>query len=215
MSAQAARQANSDDLLKVLVVDDHLLVAETIVSALSADQGFSTDTAEDVDTAVAKVQKEGPYGAVLLDYDVPGMDSLAGLQRLIEANGGRVVLFSGVVNWVMVERAIDKGASGFIPKTLPLKTLGHAIRFVAEGEMYLPADYLRRVSRGEDGNFGLKPREMRVLAFLCQGLQNKEIGRELGIEEVIVKMDVKSICRKLDARNRTQAVIAARKHGIF
>lgn len=214
MSAQAARQANSDDLLKVLVVDDHLLVAETIVSALSADQGFSADTAEDVDTAVAKVQKEGPYDAVLLDYDVPGMDSLAGLQRLIEANGGRVVLFSGVVNWVMVERAIDKGASGFIPKTLPLKTLGHAIRFVAEGEMYLPADYLRRVSRGEDGNFGLKPREMRVLAFLCQGLQNKEIGRELGIEEVIVKMDVKSICRKLGARNRTQAVIAAKKHGI-
>lgn len=215
MSAQAARQASSDDLLKVLVVDDHLLVAETIVSALSADQGFSADTAEDVDTAVKKVQAAGPYDAILLDYDVPGMDSLAGLQRLIEANAGRVVLFSGVVNWVMVERAIDKGASGFIPKTLPLKTLGHAIRFVAEGEMYLPADYLRRVSRGENGNFGLKPREMRVLAFLCQGLQNKEIGRELGIEEVIVKMDVKSICRKLDARNRTQAVIAARKHGIF
>jgi len=205
----------ASDSLRVLVVDDHLLVAETVVSALAVEQGFKVDTAPDVETALVAVERAGRYDVVLLDYDVPGMDSLEGMRRLIEANGGRVALFSGVINWMMVQRAIEQGAAGFIPKTLPLKTLGHAIRFISDGEVYLPSDYLHRMSKGEDGGLGLKPREMKVLAFLCEGLQNKEIGRELGMEEVIVKMDVKSICRKLGARNRTQAVIAARKHGIF
>lgn len=215
MTYHDAHVGAATESLKVLVVDDHLLVAETVVVALAAEHGFGVATAPDVDTAVMAVKKEGGYDAVLLDYDVPGMDSLEGMRRLIEANDGRVALFSGVINWAMVERAIDEGAAGFIPKTLPLKTLGHAVRFIADGEVYLPADYLRRVGKGEDGGFGLKPREMRVLALLCEGLQNKEIGRELGIEEVIVKMDVKSICRKFGARNRTQAVIAARRHGLF
>lgn len=214
MTFQDTHISSGSDALSVLVVDDHLLVAETVVSALAVEQGFRVDTAPDVETALAAVERAGRYDAVLLDYDVPGMDALVGLRRLIEANGGRVALFSGVINWVMVERAIDQGAAGFIPKTLPLKTLGHAVRFIADGEVYLPVDYVRRMNKGEDAGLGLKPREMKVLSFLCEGLQNKEIGRALGMEEVIVKMDVKSICRKLGARNRTQAVIAAKKHGI-
>jgi two-component system, NarL family, nitrate/nitrite response regulator NarL len=201
--------------LNVLVVDDHILVAETVVSVLSQEQGFKVDAAADVEQALEAVRRNGSYDAILLDYDVPGMDSLEGMRRLIEANGGRVALFSGVANWTMVERAIDQGAIGFIPKTLPLKSLGHAIRFIADGEIYLPADYLRRKSKGDDNGFGLRPRELQVLSLLCEGLQNKEIGRELGLEEFIVKMDVKFICRKLGARNRTQAVIAARRHGIL
>jgi len=215
MTLHEPRPIARSESLRVLVVDDHILVAETVVSALTNEQGFRVETAPDVGSALEAVNRAGSYDAILLDYDVPGMDSLAGMRLIIEANGGRVALFSGVINWTMVERAIDQGANGFIPKTLPLKTLGHAIRFIADGEVYLPADYLRRKSRGDDGGFGLKPREMQVLSFLCEGLQNKEIGRELGMEEVIVKMDVKSICRKLGARNRTQAVIAARKHGLF
>jgi two-component system nitrate/nitrite response regulator NarL len=201
--------------LRVLVVDDHILVAETVVSVLSMEQGFQVDSAADINQALEAVKQNGSYDAILLDYDVPGMDSLDGMRRLIEANGGRVALFSGVVNWNMVERAIDQGAIGFIPKTLPLKSLSHAIRFISDGEVYLPADYLRRKSSVDGSGFGLRPREMQVLTLLCEGLQNKEIGRELGLEEFIVKMDVKYICKKLGARNRTQAVIAARKHGIL
>ncbi len=214
MTFQDARVDAASDSLRVLVVDDHLLVAETVTAALAVEQGFQVDMAPDVDAALAAVDKARRYDVILLDYDVPGMDSLEGMRRLIKANGGGVALFSGVVNRMVVERAIDQGAAGFIPKTLPLRTLGHAIRFIADGEVYLPIDYVRRMGGGDDGGFGLKPREMKVLGFLCEGLQNKEIGRELGMEEVIVKMDVKAICRKLGARNRTQAVIAAQKHGI-
>jgi|SRR6056297_1135139 len=201
--------------LGILVVDDHLLLADTLVAALKAEQNFEVEVARDVDTALQMVQRVGQYNLILLDYDVPGMDSLKGMHLLIKANGGGVALFSGVVNFGIVERAIAQGAVGFIPKTLPLKVLSHAIRLMAAGEVYLSSDWLQWASTNEGGEFGLKPREMKVLALLCEGLQNKEIGRELDMSEVIVKMDVKAICRKLDVRNRTQAVIAAHKHGLL
>lgn len=201
--------------MRILVVDDHALLSETLAAVLDSEEGLTTQAVGGVEDALKAIADSGRYDVVLLDYEVPGMDNLNGLRRVIEANQGAVALFSGVANWLVVERAIAAGASGFIPKTLPLKTLGHAIRFIADGDIYLPADFILRDGRGQDGGMGLKPREMRVLGFLCEGLQNKEIGRELGVEETIVKMDVKSICRKLGARNRTQAVIEALKHGLY
>lgn len=213
-SAEASSHVLAERL-KVLLVDDHLLLIESVTAALVAEYGFHVTAAMDVDSALAEVDKAGRFDVILLDYDVPGMDSLAGLRRLIDANQGGVALFSGVANWTVVERAMDQGASGFVPKTLPLKILGHAIRFIADGETYLPGDYMRRASTEKGTGYGLKPREFKVLALLCEGKQNKEIGRELGMDEVIVKMDVKSICRKLDVRNRTQAVVVALDSGLF
>jgi two-component system, NarL family, nitrate/nitrite response regulator NarL len=199
--------------LRVLLVDDHALIAETIALAL-ADDELQIETASNVQDAEACISATGRFDVILLDYDVPGMDGLDGLRSLAEMNSGAVVLFSGVASRLVVERALDAGASGFIPKTLPLRTLKHAIRFIADGETFLPAEYIRRSDENEGADLGLKPREMKVLRLLCEGLQNKEIGREMGAEETIVKLDVKSICRKLGARNRTQAVIEARKRGL-
>ncbi|WP_158547831.1 LuxR C-terminal-related transcriptional regulator [Rhodosalinus sediminis] len=71
---------------------------------------------------------------------------------------------------------------------------------------------LNKPLEGESA-FGLKPREARVLAALCEGLQNKEIGAALEIEETTVKMDVRAICIKMGVRNRTEAVIKALKQG--
>jgi len=205
----------AEDTVRVLVVDDHTLLVETVIASLTAEFGFSFHAAEDVDTALRSIAQHGRFDVILLDYDVPGMNALEGLRRLKEANEGHVVLFSGVVSRTTVDLALDQGAVGFIPKTLPVRTLGHATRLVADGEVFLPAEFLRRTDARDTVNFGLKPRELRVLALLSEGMQNKEIGRQLGLEEVIVKMDVKSICRKLDVRNRTQAAIVALKQGLL
>jgi DNA-binding NarL/FixJ family response regulator len=207
-------EQNISQAISVLVVDDHLLIAETLVAALTARQSFEVDLARDVCTAIQMVQQGEHYDVILLDYDVPGMDALKGMHRLIEASGSAVALFSGVVSFTNVERAIAQGARGFLPKTLPLAVLSHAIRIIAAGETYLPTEWLQWVRKGDDADCGLKPREMKVLRLLCEGLQNKEIGHELNMTEVVVKMDVKTICRKLGVRNRTQAVIAAHRNGI-
>lgn len=205
---------DSNRAIRVLLVDDHTLLAETLVAALSREDGLEIEIAKDIESAETLIHISGRYDVVLLDYDLPDTRALEGLDRVMRANGGHVALFSGVANWSVVERALAQGACGFIPKTLSLKTVALVLRFIADGEIYLPADFALRMGRGDDGGLGLKPREMRVLGLLNEGMQNKEIGREIGIEETIVKMDVKSICRKLGARNRTQAVLAARKHGL-
>jgi two-component system, NarL family, nitrate/nitrite response regulator NarL len=211
--AEPASGTAESQALRVLLIDDHALLCETIGIALTSDQ-LKLVSVGTVEQATACILAEGRFDVILLDYSVPGMDGLIGLRALADLNQGRVVLFSGTANRAVVERALDAGASGFIPKTLPLRTLRHAIRFIANGETYLPAEYLRRSGEYEGGEVGLKAREMRVLTLLCEGMPNKEIGRALGVEETIVKLDVKSICRKLGAKNRTQAVIEARNRGL-
>ncbi len=215
MPTHATTAIQPVNALQILVVDDHSLVCETLSAALEAEDGLNAQAVNSIDEALSRIAETGRFDVVLLDYEVPGMDGLNGLRRLIEANKGAVALFSGVANRTVVERAIDAGAGGFIPKTLPFRTLKHAVRLIAEGELYLPGEFLRRASDDQGSDLGLKPRELRVLGFLCEGMQNKEIGREIGVEETIIKMDVKSICRKMGARNRTQVVIEAMKRGVF
>jgi two-component system, NarL family, nitrate/nitrite response regulator NarL len=202
-------------LTNVLIVDDHLLVSETLAGGLTAEGSCRPHIVSDVDAALQKIEENGPYDVILLDYLLPGVQGLQALRQLIEANKGSVALFSGVAGWTIAQAAMDEGASGFIPKTLPLKTLVNAIRFIAEGGTYLPGDYMRRFAGLDGPLLGLKPREMRVLVYVSEGMQNKEIGREIGISEVIVKMDVKAICKKLGVRNRTEAALAARNLGVL
>ena len=200
--------------VSVLIVDDHVLLSQTISSILEKDGDCSVDVALNLDEALKKITDRGRYDVVLFDYQLPGAIGLQGLRQVIELNQGGTALFSGVAGLSIAQAAMEQGASGFIPKSIQIKTLLHAINSIASGELYFPTEYLLRLSNGDSPSFGLKPRELRVLAYLSEGLQNKEIGREVGIEEVIVKMDVKSICRKLGVRNRTEAALAARKLGL-
>jgi DNA-binding NarL/FixJ family response regulator len=199
----------------LLLVDDHLLLSETLAAGLSATENLIVDYVRDVDTALEKISTRGRYPVILLDYSLPGIEGLDALQRLDAANEGGVALFSGVAGRSVAERAIAMGARGFIPKTIGLKTLGNAVRFIAGGEIYLPAEYLMQSAGADQSGLDLKPRERRVLSYLCEGAPNKEIGRELGVAETIIKMDVKTICRKLGVRNRTQAVIESQKRGLI
>jgi DNA-binding NarL/FixJ family response regulator len=211
MPDQGGVESVASRRLKVLVVDDHLLLAETVVAAL---EDFEVEAVQDVDKALARIAETGRYDVIMLDYALPGMKGLNGLRQLLDANTDGVALFSGVARWPIITRALELGAKGFIPKTLPLRTVENAIRLIADGDAYLPLEYLRQAARGDDNDALLKPREKQVLSFLCEGQQNKEIARELGISEVIVKMDVKSLCRKLGVRNRTEAALLARRDGL-
>lgn len=207
--------SNPMDRIDVLLVDDHLLLSETLAAGLGVSGEMAVDFVKDVETALERIAAHGPYNVILLDYFLPGVEGLDALRQLDRANGGSVAMFSGVAGWSVAERAIEHGARGFIPKTISLRTLANAIRFIADGEIYLPADYMLHAQRAGEHVAGLKPREVKVLGLLAEGRPNKEIGREIGIAETIVKMDVKAICRKLGVRNRTQAVIEAQKQGLL
>lgn len=209
-----------DRSLNVLVVDDHVSVGEAIAGMINTAPDLTAEFAVDVEQAHTMIEQSGKYDVVLCDYAIPGagplgIGGLDAVRALSEANSGSVALFSSASSWFLIERAIEAGVRGFVPKSAPLKSLNNALRFVASGEMYLPTEYMMRETLAEPQQTDLKPRELRVLGLVCEGYRNNEIGAELGLAETIVKLDVKTACRKLGARNRTQAAVMAIRAGLF
>ena len=205
---------NLTEAIDVLIVDDHVLLSEVLADRLASDNEIYVEYTSSVQAALDKITEHGGYNVILMDYNLPDAEGLEGFRTIHAANDGRVALFSGVAGSVTIEQSLAEGAAGYIPKTVSANTLRHAIKFIATGETFVPADIILQLSSGQHNDFGLKKREKQVLAFLYEGLQNKEIARNLGVSEVIVKMDMKSICRKLNVRNRTQAIIKAQQCGL-
>ena len=129
---------------------------------------------------------------------------------------------SGTSDQDVVRRTLAQGAKGFFPKTMSGQVLINALRLVTAGETFIPSAYLTEGGAGrEDAGRALPGngatftrREHEVLEHLMRGRPNKEIAQILGIEEVTIKLHVRGVCRKLGARNRTEAVAIAHQHGI-
>lgn len=204
--------------MKVLIADDHDLVRDTIVAFVEATGDFETRTAPDLETACNLIESDGPFDLVMLDFNMPGMNGLQGLQRALTYDGApRVALISGEATRDVAEQALEFGAAGFVPKTLPAKSLVNAIRFMAMGEQYAPVDFMTAepepVSHPMAEN--LTERELQVLRGLTEGKSNKEIARDLDLSEPTIKLHVKTLYRKIGASNRTQAALMAREAGLF
>jgi len=206
-------------LTRILIADDHAMVLEMFEQFLSNLPDFEAQTAPDLETALDKIGAEGPFDLVLVDLDMPGMNGITGLSKALERNGGKPVgILTSNPTAHVVSEALALGGAGIVLKTESLKSLTNEIRFMASGGRYVPVELIERPRAKVtkvSSNSPLSEREMTVLALLAQGQPNREIGAELGLAEATVKMHVKSICAKLGANNRTQAVIVARDRNIF
>ena len=210
----ASRVDSVPGVLRVLIADDHDLVRETLAAFLSAGGACEVECAGTLDEAMRATRGFEPFDVILLDYNMPGMSGLDGLMQMRTANKERpVAIISGTATPALAETAIASGAAGFLPKTMPAKSILAAIRFMAAGEIYAPYDFLNRSNRARD-SFGLTERERDVLRGLAVGKSNKEIARDLDLQEVTVKLHVKTLSRKLGAKNRTQAAMVARDHDL-
>ncbi len=194
--------------LRLMIADDHDLVRESIAALLKHEANVHVTTVATLEEALAAIKKFGGFDLVLLDYKMPGMNGLAGLALMIKEAAGRpVALMSGNASRAVAEEAIASGAAGFIPKTIAARSMASAIRFMAAGEIFVPYGFMQQ----EEKTVGdLSQRETEVLRGIAEGKSNKEIARGLSLQEVTIKLHVKTLCRKLDARNRTHAVIIAR-----
>lgn len=204
--------------LRILIADDHDMVRETIAMFLDTDGETETFSAKDLQGALKLIESERPFDLVLLDFTMPGMKGLEGLQKALTANTGRPVgLISGTATRLIAQQAMEMGASGFLPKTLPAKSLINAVRFMAAGEIYAPVSFMSGKDDPEETDFerDLSDREKQVLRGLMAAKSNKEIARDLDLQEVTIKLHVKTLCRKLDAKNRTDAAMIARDAGFI
>ncbi len=204
--------------MRILIADDHDLLRDTLDLWFRQEQ-IEVTSVRDLPTAIAAIEEVDPFDLVLLDYGMPGMNGLSGLQRVLdEGKNANVALMSGIAERDVAERALALGAMGFLPKSLPAKTFVNAVRFMALGEQYVPIDFMTSApdnSRDHPLAEKLTPRELNVLRYLCEGHSNKEIARELGLQEATVKLHVTSLYRKVGVRNRTQAALIAKEAGLF
>lgn len=199
--------------MRILIADDHDLVREMIGEVLIREAACTVEHAANVDEVLKLVSQDDPFDIILLDYQMPGMNELGGLQSVFSAAPGTpIALLSGVANRAIAEKALAAGARGFLPKTMKPRSLVNAISFMVAGETFVPVDFMTAVPEVPEtaAALGLTKRELEVLGGLCDGLSNKEIGLRFDLQEVTVKLHVKTLSRKLKAKNRTHAAMLAR-----
>lgn len=206
--------------MRLLIADDHVLVRDALKSHIERiEPGAAVTTVGSVAEALAFLDRGEEVDIVILDLLMPGMSGLEGIEAVkAKRPGVPVAIMSGNARAQDIGAAVAKGAAGFIPKTLNGGALAGAIHLMLGGETFMPASTHGLAADGAsprtDAGPPLTRRERQILDFLLKGSSNKEIARALDLEEVTVKMHVRGVFRKLNARNRTQAAMRAVELGL-
>lgn len=211
----------SEEPVRVLVVDDQGLIREAIASLLDVQPGICVvGTAADGLEAVEQAVALGP-GVVLMDVRMPRMDGVRAVAALRDrVPEVRVVMLTTFDDEEYVVEALRAGAVGYLLKDLPVRELAAAVRLAHAGVAQLdPAVTARLVAPGGGGGavdrVPLTARELDVLRLVAGGASNREIAGRLYLSEGTVKNHLSRILQRLGLRDRTQAAVYARDHGLF
>lgn len=206
----------------IVIADDHPLFRGALRQAIgSVMPKARVVEANGMDELNALLGTERDIDLILLDLTMPGVQGFSGLMSLrAQYPELPVVIVSATEEAMVIRRAMDFGASGFIPKSIDIDGIGGAIEAVLAGDTWTPPDVdLNAVGDKETDDLvrrlgTLTPQQVRVLTMLSEGLLNKQIAYELNVSEATVKAHVSAILDKLGVDSRTQAVIAASKIGV-
>ncbi|WP_201314945.1 response regulator transcription factor [Dyella sp. EPa41] len=202
-------------MISVLVVDDHPLLRDGVAFALSGEPDMHIVANKADGRSAIEAFREHRPDVTLMDLQLPDMSGVD-VMRAIRAEfpEARILVLTTYRGDVQVANALKHGASGFLLKASLRKELRDAIRAVHAGRRVVSPDVAADLALYVSGNM-LSEREVQVLRAVARGYVNKKIGSELGISEDTVKAHMKSILSKLDARDRTHAVVLAVKRGII
>ncbi|MEO8272788.1 MAG: response regulator transcription factor [Chloroflexota bacterium] len=220
----SAEQRLSGATIRLVIVEDHLMVLQALTQALEAEPGL-----EVIGTAVSLHELEALFTGsplhphvVVMDRRLPDGSGIDGC-RLVRARwpGARILMLSGAGGPEQVFEAIEAGADGYLLKTTGVATLVGAIRAAAAGEMLLTPEFLgavaRRLARRPAEQVltsPLTPRELTVLRLLSFGRSTRGIADELDLSQGTVRVHVEAIRRKFHVTTKLEAVSAAIRHRI-
>ena len=212
----------SNRKIKILIVDDHVVVREGLSAMLSRETNIEVvGEAENGAQAIDKADKLKP-DIVLMDLRMPEVDGVEAMQRIKEQHPEiNFIVLTTYDNDEYIFKGIEAGARAYILKDSPREELFRAINAVYKGESLIePAvagrvlDKLVELSH-QGSATDLSRREIEVLELIARGTGNKLIADKLNISASTVKTHIQSIFQKLEVNDRTEAVTKALSKGII
>jgi len=202
-------------MIKVVIIDDHVVVRAGLRYIIEADAELSFIGEFGGGVGAAAFVAEKQPDVVLLDVRMPDKGGIEVLKEIREADPkARVVMLTTSNVEEDVFRAIEDGALGYVMKESPIETIQSAIRSAMAGEVFM-TDEVRKIYETRKSSKGLSVREAEVLEIAARGSNNREIATALGLSENSVKMFLKRAFFKLGAANRAEAVQLAVQRGLI
>jgi len=211
----------ADPRIRVLIVDDHEMVREGLMSMLRSEPDFEVVGQTGRGAEVAELVESTKPDVVLLDTRLPDISGVEVCRRLTRKHPGvAVVILTTYTDVELVEECLQAGARGYVVKDVERFSLKESIRAVSRGHAVLAPqvagpiiERMRRRQSGEKRPAGLNASQVAILRLISLGHSNREIAADVHLSENTVKTHVQEIFRKLGVRNRVEAAILAGKAG--
>ncbi|TPH13342.1 response regulator [Litorilituus lipolyticus] len=200
---------------KIIIADDHPLFRQALLGTLKPKLSYTSwleaQTIAELETLL---EANNESDLLLLDLNIPGAH---GFNTLIHVRNHfpqiPVVVVSAHEDHDTISKAMGYGAAGFVPKSTPVDDIYNAIVTILSGNVWLPASFQQIQDNDEECDIAervasLTQQQYRILMMFAQGMLNKQIAYDLNVSEATIKAHATAIFRKLNVRNRTQAVIA-------
>ena len=211
--------------IRVVIADDHRSFGEALQIALDGERDLSViEVVTDGEAAVEVAHDQRP-DVLLIDVQMPGVDGIEAARRIHrDSTETKVILLSGHDDDVVLARAVEAGARGFLRKTQAVSDLADAIRRAYRGEPLHPVGEVERslarfrMQRRADGELAqrverLTPREVEILQRVAAGESSADIAVRLGMSRHTLRTHIQNVLTKLGVHSKTDAVVAAIRFG--
>ena len=218
---RAPDETTPEPCVRVLIVDDHEVLASTLAMALGAEEGLDVVATAGSLSAAQAVLNERRADVLLLDHRLPDGDGIAAIPRLQElAPDARIIVLTASTSDDLLLAALENGAAGFVSKTRGLDELKAAVHAVVAGESVVSPELLTRLiprltRRESQKQVQLTERELEVLNLVAQGLSNAAIAQTLFVSVHTVRNHVANLSSKLGAHSKLEALTIALREGII
>ncbi len=204
------------DKIKVLLVDDHVAFRDSIARFINDQPDMSViGTAADGQEAIKQASELQP-DVILMDVMMPGLDGIEAMKQIINNRAASVIMLSAYSYDAYLLASMKAGAKGYLDKSGSVSEILEAVRLVHAGRNIFDNKALSHaLNHIQDLNYDiyLSDREIEIVKLLADGLTNREIAEQIGLNPRSVQTTVTGILRKLGAKSRTEAVLKAVQEG--